>query len=220
MNNEEQSMIYAPYINNYIFDLIPQNKKVLDVGCNVGNLGEKLIKEKKCEVWGIDYSIKAIELAKGRLTKAIVFDLENEGVPFLEEKFDVIVFADVLEHLKNPELVLRKFSTILSDEGIIVVSVPNVANIHIRSNLFFGRWNYEESGILDRTHLKFFTKKTIRESILNSDYNIIKIKSTPGFNFIFFRYFSFLKKIAEYLCLLNNKLFALQFIIVAKKKIN
>src|SRR4030042_230941 len=217
MDKEKHSLIYSRHINELIYKLIPKNKKILDVGCNTGNLGEKLIKEKNCEVWGIDYSKEAIKLAKKRLTQTKVFDLETYKIPFPKEKFDIIIFADVLEHLRYPEEILKKFSNMLNESGLVFTSIPNIANIKIRFNLLLGKWDYQEEGILDKTHLRFFTKKTIRSLFRNSGYRIIEMDSTPGFKFFVLRYFKFLLKIQETLCKIYPKLFALQFIVIAKK---
>jgi 2-polyprenyl-3-methyl-5-hydroxy-6-metoxy-1,4-benzoquinol methylase len=117
MDKEQYLIIHSRHINNYIYNFVAQKTKTLDVGCNMGNLGEKLIKEKNCKVWGIDYCEKAIEIAKKKLTKAIVFDLETYQIPFSKEKFDLIIFADVLEHTRYPEIILRKYLSILNEGG-------------------------------------------------------------------------------------------------------
>lgn len=215
MDKEIQYKEYSADYNRWVYNKIPENKKVLDLGCNTGLLGEVLIKNKKCIVYGADYSEKAIKIAKNKLNKAVVCDLEKD-IPFENEKFDIIVLADILEHLKYPEELLKKIKVLLKEDGIIITSIPNVANIHIRFHLLFGNWNYKKSGILDQTHLKFFTEKTIKKLFLNSDYKILDIDSTPGFSFIVFRHFKILKKIREKLCKIYPKLFALQFIIIAK----
>jgi len=217
MNKKNQYKIYSKNINLNVYKHISKNKKILDVGCNTGNLGEKLIKEKSCRVFGIDNSKNAVLMARKKLDKVMLFDLETYKIPFPNEKFDVIIFADVLEHVRYPEKILKKYSSMLKSNGIILASLPNVANINIRLNLFFGKWNYQDAGILDRTHMRFFTKKTIVSLFKNSGYKIIKIDSTPGFSFIFLRYFNILKKLKGLLCKVAPKLLGLQFIIIAKK---
>lgn len=219
MNREEHAVTsYGGHINNYLFELIPAGKKVLDIGCNTGNLGKKLITEKKCQVYGVDYSKKAIEIAKKRLTEVMFFDLETDELPFSDHKFDIIIFGDVLEHLRSPESILSRIPKILNKNGLVVASIPNIANINMRLNLLFGKWNYCNDGILDLTHLRFFTKKTIKELFKNSGYEITKIDSTPGSKFMIFRYFKFLTTIAKSMCKIYPNLFALQFIIVARKR--
>ena len=218
MNKEEQSLIYSRNINSYICKYVINNKKILDIGCNTGSLGEKLIKEKNCIVYGIDCSKKAIEIAKRRLNKAIVFDLETYKLPFKNEKFDIIIFGDVLEHSRYPEEIMREYAKLLNKRGLVIASIPNVANIEIRFKLLFGNWNYEEEGILDKTHLRFFTNKTIVRMFKESGYKILKIDSSPGFSFLFLKYLGSLKKIREILCKIYPKLFALQFIVIAELK--
>jgi len=217
MNKEEQYKIYENGYNLHIYKLISKNKKILEVGCNTGNLGHNLIKNKGCIVYGLDYSKKAINIAKTRLTKAIVFDLETYKTPFKNETFDIIIFGDVLEHIRYPEIVLSKFKKLLTKDSIIIASIPNVANINIRLQLLFGNFNYKPSGILDQTHLRFFTKKSVKKMFTKQNYKIIKIDSTPGFNFIILRHFKLLIKIKKIICKMYSKLFALQFIVIAKK---
>jgi 2-polyprenyl-3-methyl-5-hydroxy-6-metoxy-1,4-benzoquinol methylase len=215
MEKEIQYKEYSKEYNKYVYNKIPKNKKVLDLGCNTGLLGEALIKNKECIVYGADYSNEAIKIAKTKLNKAVVCDLEK-SIPFKNEQFDAIVLADILEHLRYPEELLKKIKILLKEKGVIIASIPNVANIHIRFHLLFGNWNYKKSGILDRTHLRFFTEKTIKKLFLDSNYEILEIDSTPGFSFFVLRHFEILKKIKEKLCKMYPKLFATQFIIIAK----
>jgi len=158
-----------------IFPLISPGSKVLDLGCWAGRLGEKLIKEKNCEVYGVDINKKAIELAKKRLSKAFLIDLNKEKeLPklFNNEKFDYIVLVEVLEHLINPEKLLIKVKKLLKNDGKILISVPNIANWEIRLKLLFGSFDYEEQGILDETHLRFFTRKSIQHLLISLGFNI------------------------------------------------
>jgi len=217
MNKEQQYEVYKNVNNPYLYKLIPKNKKVLEVGCNTGNLGHSLILKKNCKVYGLDYSKKAIDIAKTRLTKAIVFDLETYKIPFEKETFDIIIFGDVLEHIRYPEIILTKFKKLLKKDGLVIASIPNVANINIRWNLFWGNWNYKSWVVLDHTHMRFFTKKTIKQLFNNQNYKIIKINSTPGANFIFLRHFKPLIKIKDIICKIYPRLLALQFIVIAKK---
>ena len=218
MNKERQYKEYDIDYNKYIYEKIPKNKKILDIGCNTGLLGEALKKNKQCEVWGADYSREAIKLAKKRLDKTIVCDFEKE-IPFKKEKFDIIILADILEHLKNPEDLLLKIKKLLNSGGIILASIPNVANIYVRFNLLFGKWDYKNSGILDKTHLKFFTKKTMIKLFVESGYKINGIDSTPGFDFLILKHFKFLIALKEKLCKTHPKLFSTQFIISAKNNL-
>jgi methionine biosynthesis protein MetW len=173
-----------------IYNLIEPNVKVLDVGCGTGQLGEMLKIEKNCYVAGVDVDPRAIEEARKRLDHVIVADVEElDKLPYPKKYFDVIVFADVLEHLKRPEDVLKNLCELyLKDEGCVVVSVPNVANWTIRLKLLFGRFNYKESGILKKQHLKFYTLNTILKLLQDSGYKIIVLTSTSGWNSLDYRF--------------------------------
>jgi 2-polyprenyl-3-methyl-5-hydroxy-6-metoxy-1,4-benzoquinol methylase len=142
---------------NAIFQLVGSGKKVLDVGCATGRLSEKLRNEKDCFVVGIESDEVAARLAQHRCDRVIVANVELlEEIPFPPGYFDTLVFADVLEHLKDPEMFLKRFKRYLSEGGCVIISVPNIANWFIRLKLLLGRWDYRETGILDKTHIRFF----------------------------------------------------------------
>jgi methionine biosynthesis protein MetW len=168
--------------NPDIYRLVEDNTKVLDIGCARGLLGEKLRKEKGCFVVGLDIDEEATELAKTILDKVIVADIEEiQNLPFSDKFFDVLVFGDVLEHLRNPERALLKFKRYLSDSGYIIISVPNIACIHMRVKLLFGKFNYQNVGILDRNHLRFFTLRTIRNLINRCGFTIVHLECRSTF---------------------------------------
>jgi 2-polyprenyl-3-methyl-5-hydroxy-6-metoxy-1,4-benzoquinol methylase len=87
---------------------------------------------------------------------------------------------DVLEHLRDPVSLLKRLRPFLKPDGTIIISIPNVANLSIRFGLLFGRWNYAEYGILDRTHLRFFTRKTAIAMVTGAGFEIKIIDVTPG----------------------------------------
>jgi 2-polyprenyl-3-methyl-5-hydroxy-6-metoxy-1,4-benzoquinol methylase len=152
-------------IRNFLGNQISSPARVLDVGCNVGALGAAL-KEDGHTVWGCDLSPLAVKQARKVLDKAFVLDVEGmrEKVPAeLEgERFELIIFADVLEHLYNPLNTLRTIRKNLSPDGAIAISIPNIANYTIRGKLLLGDFTYTSHGILDDTHIRFFTQKTFR----------------------------------------------------------
>jgi 2-polyprenyl-3-methyl-5-hydroxy-6-metoxy-1,4-benzoquinol methylase len=212
---EGKAALYGQFINEWLLPFVPSGIKVLDVGCSFGLFGERLIKQKNCVVYGIDISKSAIEVAKTRLTDAACLDIENDAVPFFDQRFDLIVFADVLEHLVYPETVLLTFQKYLNQGGSFLISLPNIANVRYRVRHLFGRWNYQDGGILDRTHLHFYTKATARNLVLTQGLEIVKSGSTPGFDFLIGRLRPF-AAITDRICLSFPRLFANQFIIVAK----
>ncbi len=196
-----------------------KNKNVLEVGCATGYISEKL-KENGCNVVGIEINPEAADVAKKHCDSLIVGDIELlESLPLEENYFDVILFGDVIEHSKNPSNVLSKMKKYLKEEGQIVVSVPNIANIGIRLQLFFlGRFDYGDWGILDRTHLRFFTLKTFKQVIKDAGFRIIIFDvAPPGPSF--HGRFKIYQSVRISLTKLFKSLLAYQFIAVAKKDI-
>jgi len=170
-------------ISKIIFNLIANSKNVLDVGCGTGKLGEKLRSNKECFVIGIEVDETKAELAKMRLDRVLIANIEKmQKYPFNENFFDFILFVDILEHLINPELILKKFKKFLKLNGYVIISLPNIANWKMRLNLLFGKWDYKERGLLDKTHLRFFTLKTARKMIQRCGYKIIYLTSTSGYS--------------------------------------
>ena len=150
-----------------VYDNIASGSTVLDVGCSTGFLGMHLKNGKNCRVVGIENDVAAIRVAKGRLDKVIDFDLEkdNSSKLKLRREFDYVILADVLEHLCEPEMIVRNFSKFLKPDGKIIISLPNVAHPLVRLNLLLGKWDYTDIGIMDRTHVKFYTHKTAKNLI-------------------------------------------------------
>ncbi len=143
---------------------VPANaRRVLDVGCGGGEFGRSLKERGAQEVVGIEIVERAWELAKQNLDDAILGNIETMELPFADDYFDCVVFADVLEHLVNPAEVLRKTARVLNPDGVIIASIPNARFCQVVAMLAHGRWKYEDAGILDRTHLRFFTAAEIVE---------------------------------------------------------
>ncbi len=158
--------------------MVDESTMLLDVGCHAGTMGAALRDGKAVKVIGIDTDLEALKVAKTRLENAFIGSIEETGwVERIQEKgytsFDTILFGDVLEHTRNPALILREAASILKHNGNIIVSIPNVAYWRVRLGLLLGKWDYQDEGILDRTHLRFFTRSTIRELIETAGYQII-----------------------------------------------
>jgi len=161
-------------IDSLSTSLVPRNSQVLELGCSTGYLGEFLEKSLGCKVTGVEIDKKFAQVANGRITKVIVGDLENNKIQIKilqEPKFDVIFASAILEHLKQPEKVLKNLMKSLKKDGIIIITLPNVAYWRTRLELLMGRFNYTESGILDKGHLRFFTVKSAIQFI-ESDCNL------------------------------------------------
>jgi 2-polyprenyl-3-methyl-5-hydroxy-6-metoxy-1,4-benzoquinol methylase len=161
--------------------LVGVGKRVIEFGCATGYFAQ-LLSEKQCKVTGIEVNQAAAEIAKQHCEDVRVADLDfispTELLP--EEKFDVAVFGDVLEHLRNPWKVLEETRQLLNSDGCVVASIPNIAHGSIRLALIQGRFDYAESGILDDTHLRFFTYKTVIELFERSGYFVDKVERTKA----------------------------------------
>jgi 2-polyprenyl-3-methyl-5-hydroxy-6-metoxy-1,4-benzoquinol methylase len=154
------------------------NATVLDVGCGYATTSRRL-KEIGNRVTGIESSGEAVEVAKGRLDEVIEGDLQDVSA-LGDRKFDCILFADVLEHLPWPGIVLERYLRFLAPGGSILISLPNVGLWSMRLSLMAGRFEYGDTGVLDRTHLRFFTKRSARRLIEGAGLAIHRHTYNPG----------------------------------------
>lgn len=141
-------------------DLVGRAGRVLDVGCWTGDLGAALAAQ-GCVVDGFEIDEEAASVASGRLNRVVVGNLEDTSLTdhFERGTYDTVVFADVLEHLMDPAAALRDAVKLLSDEGHIVISIPNVTHGSLRLALLQGRWRTTDTGLLDHTHVRFYSRE-------------------------------------------------------------
>lgn len=165
--------------HSLIVDLIGEGKTVLDVGCSTGYLADAL-NARGCTVSGIEYDEESAERARPKLAELVVGDLNLTPLDeaFQGKTFDRIVFGDVLEHLASPGLVLRSALRLLAPGGEIVLSVPNVAHGSLRLALLQGRWRYRDTGLLDRTHVGFYTLDSLLTLIGEAGFVAREVHST------------------------------------------
>jgi SAM-dependent methyltransferase len=151
---------------------------VLDVGCGFATTSQ-YIQELGNRVTGIESSTEAVAVARSRIGAVMEADLQQcdlAGLP----RFDVIIFADVLEHLAWPIGVLRRYLPLLRDGGSVIVSLPNVGLWSVRLGLLFGRFHYDDTGVLDRTHLRFFTRRSALELLRAAGLKPVRRMYNPG----------------------------------------
>ena len=145
---------------------------VLEIGCGTGEtLGYIKKMYPNSHVCGIEYVASVAEKAKPELS-VICGDVENMEIPFEEESFDYIVCGDVIEHLRDPEVTIEKLKRFLKPNGCIIASIPNLMQAEVIYDLLRGYFSYRDSGILDRTHLRFFTEKEIQKMFLRLGFSI------------------------------------------------
>lgn len=166
-----------------IFSYVATNSVVLDVGCACGDLAGELVYQKKCTVYGIEYNPQSVEICRKKniFKEVAAYDLNNLPDKLLtsyKKKFDYIILGDVLEHLVSPLDVLQKIKNCLKPEGYIIISVPNVAHASIKANLLLNDWSYTEIGILDKTHLHFFSSQSLPGFIASAGLEVLNVQYT------------------------------------------
>ncbi len=164
--------------------LLPDNhqiKKSLDVGCGLGGTSRLLKSE-----FGVDYTVGVeqeqdiAERARKNVDKIVVGSIEDEQLPIHDIKYNLIILADVLEHLYDPWACLGRCVAMTNKDGLILISVPNIQNWKVLLKLMVGRWTYTDSGIMDRTHIRFFTVNSLVEMINKQPLRILSLKRTMG----------------------------------------
>jgi 2-polyprenyl-3-methyl-5-hydroxy-6-metoxy-1,4-benzoquinol methylase len=161
--------IYSNQGNSPLIDLLDKDcKRLLDIGCGAGDNAELLkSKNTECDVFGITYSAVEAELAEKHMTQCWVFDIESEIPADLNhQSFDVLIFSHILEHVRDPAVVLAHFSRLLRRGGVVLIAVPNVLSWRMRLQFLQGNFEYESAGVLDDTHLRFFTYFTADQYLL------------------------------------------------------
>src|SRR5215217_8074158 len=160
-------------------ELVGHGKRVLDAGCGTGDLAEALA-ERGCRVTGIEIDPEAARQAEKYCERVIVGDVEDLDLSeYLDdEPFDVILFGDVLEHLKDPLRTLDRLKPSLRPEGHVVASIPNVAHGSVRLALMQGKFQYSPLGLLDDTHLRFFTRESVEQLFEDAGFLITELKRT------------------------------------------
>lgn len=178
---------YFAHVRVDMLGLLPPGlDKVLEVGCGQGRSLKWLKENKDCK-WtaGIEMFPEAAEKAKDHLDVLYEGNIETMDLPFKDNSLDAILCLDVLEHLVNPWLVISKLQPLLKSGGILLTSIPNVRNFRVLLPLLFqGKWEYKEAGgIMDKTHLRFFTKESAVQLIEQAGFVIELVKSNglePG----------------------------------------
>lgn len=146
----------------------------LDVGCATGDFGASVKKLKSAKVWGVEVRVKEGQEAQSKLDQVFIGPIEEHLNQLPDKYFDVIFFNDVLEHLIDPESTLLSLVPKLSPEGVFIVAIPNVRYFRNLRNLIIKKdWEYEDHGILDRTHLRFYTEKSMKTMFKRLNFDVL-----------------------------------------------
>jgi 2-polyprenyl-3-methyl-5-hydroxy-6-metoxy-1,4-benzoquinol methylase len=159
--------------------LVPANARVLDVGCGAGGLTLAINSGKNNTVLCVEPDPERAAVARGRMLQ-VVSGCFDEAFTETCGTFDAIVFGDILEHLADPAQVLLLARRCLKPGGVVIVSVPNIAHWTVRVRLLFGRFDYREGGIMDATHLRWFTRKTLLAMLAHAGFEASEVAASIG----------------------------------------
>lgn len=213
-------------IIKYLTSLNSRSKlTILDVGCSKGYMGENL-SSSNFTFYGIDMSKTDALIASKYYKEVKIVDLDVDQISYPPNFFNAIILADVIEHLKNSLKITSSLRPFLKKEGVIILSTVNIANFYIRLRLLFGKFDYQDKGILDKTHLKLFTLKTFRNLATEAGLTVIKEQFTPIPLPLIHVIFSegkplyIIHKFNNFLARLVPTLFCFQFILYCKKELS
>jgi 2-polyprenyl-3-methyl-5-hydroxy-6-metoxy-1,4-benzoquinol methylase len=180
---EGKDSAYFEYDRRDIVPFLPATAdRICEIGCGTGRtLANLKLRYKASLVAGFDVHEQSIATARGNLDRAEVIDIESTPLPDYVENIDLFLCLDVLEHLKNPWTVVKALHARLRLGGSIVASIPNIRHYAVSMGLLFaGKWELADAGLLDRTHLRFFVRKTAVALMASSGLQIEAIGATYG----------------------------------------
>ncbi len=210
----------------YLHQLVGKGNDVLDIGCGEGYFAETIADGNR--IFGVDMleQPRQMEVFEGYAKADLENGLKDAQEQLKGKQFDIVLLPDVLEHVRFPERLLSDCYPVLKSQGLLIVSLPNVANIAIRLSLLMGRWNYTERGILDNTHYRFYTHATGRRLLEDNGYQIEKqITTVIPIELVFGLPYDnpvmvFMNRILAVFTALLPNLFGMQCMFVARKKRN
>ncbi|MEA2112504.1 MAG: class I SAM-dependent methyltransferase [Patescibacteria group bacterium] len=183
-----------------------KSKRILDIGCADGYLGSKFKEKEANKVVGIDISENQIKEARKKLDEAISLDVQEEKIPFDDNYFDIVLITEVIEHLFNPKKVIKKIKRVLNDDGFAVITTPNFLVFSNRFKMFFGKFDYTETGVFDKGHVHFFSHSSLLNFVRENGFKVTEQNNLMH------------PKIPQFLSKIFPKVFVFQSIIKIRKK--
>ena len=174
----EKPPAYFGSVRTDFVDRLPDqpSARILEVGCGSGATGALALSRKKCARYvGIELDARAASAARSCLTEVIEGNIEQMELPFREASFDALIMGEVLEHLIDPWATLKRLSRLLRPGALILASVPNISHYRVITELIKGRFDHTDSGIMDRTHLRWFTPKSLAELLEHADFDVVEL---------------------------------------------
>jgi 2-polyprenyl-3-methyl-5-hydroxy-6-metoxy-1,4-benzoquinol methylase len=157
--------------------------KLLEIGCGFGGTGALALAQGKCnEYVGIEISESAAAIAREKLSTVVVGNVETIELPWPEESFNGLIISEVLEHLVDPLRTLKRVAPYLRPGAVVMASSPNISQYKVIRSLIFGRWELTQSGVMDRTHLRWFTPLSYRAMFEEAGFTIDWVKPVTPFS--------------------------------------
>jgi cyclopropane fatty-acyl-phospholipid synthase-like methyltransferase len=174
---------YSGIRYDYLEELkLERVNSILEIGCGNGSTGEYALNHGIClEYFGIELSEDAANIAKRKLTQVLVGNIEFMDLPWKKKKFDAIIMSEVLEHLVDPWNLIRRIKKWMNQDAIVLASSPNIANHKIIRKLILGIWELTEEGIMDKTHLRWFTPSSFKNMFEKEGFVVEKLASISHF---------------------------------------
>lgn len=175
-NNKASSYKTNSVREERIISLIPTEiKTILDIGCGRGNLAQTLT-DKGYVVSGIDISDEALADVRNILKDSFCFNVEDKQWPdtIMNKRYDLIIISELIEHIFSPEELLQKARNLMSDGGYMIITTPNFLFWKNRLRMLGGIFQYEEKGLFDFGHIRFFTYPTIKKLFLEMDLRVVR----------------------------------------------
>lgn len=156
---------------------------ILEVGCAHGGTGALALAQNKCQRYvGIEISPEVAGIARTKLTEVLTANIEEVDLPFPEQSFDALVLSEVLEHLIDPWETVSRLSQLVKPGGLVLASSPNISHYSVIGNLVKGSWVLTDRGVMDRTHLRWFTPQLFTELFEQSGFDVFRVEPVTPFS--------------------------------------